>query len=142
MEIRLPDDCGNSPRAAIVGDFAVKWAAGDSGALAEWLADDARWTLAGPAPRSESSAPVPRPPFEPQYVEVLSAVPHGRLAACDGYMIGNGSRADFCHIFRFAGAARTARIIQIRTYISDTRSLLPGPAAGAGHILPGSGRSR
>lgn len=118
MEITLPTDCGNSPRLLIVGEFAVKWAAGDAEAVSAWLADDARWILVGAATSGDpAGSRVPPPPFEPESVEILSTVTHGRLAACDGYLSADDRRVDFCHMIRFAGAAKTAKIVEIRTYI-------------------------
>ena len=32
MEIVTPDDCGNSPRLAMVRDFTLAWASGDESA--------------------------------------------------------------------------------------------------------------
>lgn len=130
MEISLPTDCGNSPRVALVGEFAVSWAAGDSVAMDEWLADDARWMLVGAAPHSGSN-PAPQPPFEPHYVEILSAVTHGKFASCDGYLTRGDSRVDFCHMFRFSGAAKTARIVEIRTYLVASAAKESSSAQGS-----------
>lgn len=124
MQIDLPSDCGNSPRMVIVGDFTSRWAVGDVAGCEEWLTDDSRWTLVGrrEATLESDDAPAPRVlarPLEPERVEVLSIVTHGRLAACDGYMVREGERIDFCHMFRFAGATKTAKITEIRTYIAE-----------------------
>ena len=119
MEIVFPADCGNSPRITTVSEFSARWAAADADALAEWLAEGAQWMSVGVPETASPAATRPRPPFEPDYVEILSAVSHGRFAACDGYLTLDGRRADFCHVFRFTGAAKTARIAEIRTYLVE-----------------------
>ncbi|EMY35479.1 hypothetical protein D477_004162 [Arthrobacter crystallopoietes BAB-32] len=43
----------------------------------------------------------------------------GKFASCDGYATRDAQRVDFCHVVRFAGAAKTARIAEIRTYLVD-----------------------
>ncbi|MFC7457103.1 nuclear transport factor 2 family protein [Brachybacterium sp. GCM10030267] len=119
MEMTMPGDCGNSPRMAIVADVAAAWASGDHDAIREWLTDDARWVRVGAdGPDASHGGPaIVPPPFEAERGEILTVVNHGRGAACDGYLIRGEDRADFCHVLRFAGAARTARIREVRTYL-------------------------
>lgn len=136
MKIDLPTDCGNSPRMVIVGEFTSMWSAGDVAGCEEWLTDDSRWARAGdpvhagdPAAAWEgdtASATTPRVlerPVEPERVEVTAIVTHGRLAACDGYMVRDGQRIDFCHMIRFAGTTKKAKIAEIRTYFSESRTV-------------------
>ncbi|GAA1486307.1 hypothetical protein GCM10009625_31110 [Brachybacterium fresconis] len=111
----IPEDCGNSPRMAIVADIAAAWAAGEEDSVRAWLREDASWMLAGePAPTSDGYV---GPPPSPESGEILTVLNHGRLAACDGYLVCEGERVDFCHVIRFAGATKTAKIREIRTYL-------------------------
>lgn len=115
MEMRIPEDCGNSPRMAIVADIVTAWAAGEEGAVREWLREDATWHLVGEdAPAPDGIVP---PPFVAARGEILTVLNHGRLAACDGSLEGDGQRVDFCHVLRFAGTTKTAQIREIRTYL-------------------------
>lgn len=117
MEIKLPTDCGNAPRIGIVGDFAVNWAAGDTEAVAEWLADSVTWTLVGDATHAgPAAAREVAPPFSPRRVELVTIITHGRLASCDGFLEADGRRIDFSHSFRFASTAKIAKIVEIRSY--------------------------
>lgn len=137
MDLSVPTDCGNSPRMALVADIVTAWAAGDDALVQEWLSDDARWILVGaqdPGEDASSSADangaekgaaaddgmiatIVPPPFEAGHGEILTVLNHGRLAACDGYLVGDTERVDFCHVIRFAGASKTAKIREIRTYL-------------------------
>ncbi|SJM70235.1 hypothetical protein [Gulosibacter sp. 10] len=117
MEIALPADCGNAPRIGIVGDFAVDWARRKAAAVAERLAEDATWTVVGEASRSGASAvEASLPPFEPERIEVVSIITHGRLASCDGVLEGEERRLGFSLVLRFASTSKTARIAELRSY--------------------------
>lgn len=122
MEITLPADCGNAPRTIIVGEFVVNWAKGDTGAVAEWLGDDASWALVGEDTHlGPEGASATGPHLDAERLEVLSIVTHGRLASCDGYLEAGTTRIDFSHVFRFAGASKTAKIAELRTYSIHVR---------------------
>ncbi|PFG30084.1 hypothetical protein [Paramicrobacterium agarici] len=121
MEINLPSDCGNAPRTIIVGEFVAKWAQGESDAVAEWLADEARWSIVGEGthlgPRGSREA-IPR--ITAERLDVLSIVAHGRFASCDGYLEAGTTRIAFSHVFRFAGASKSAKVAELRTYLVQT----------------------
>lgn len=118
MEIILPTDCGNSPRLLLVGEFVVNWACGHEEAVAPWLADDATWKLIGGAEDDAAAGGrIPWAPITADRIEILSTVTHGRLAACDGFLTSSAGRVDFAHMLRFTGAAKSARIAEMRTYL-------------------------
>lgn len=121
MQMSIPTDCGNSPRMAIVADLVTAWAAREDGTLRGWLREDATWVLVG-AEDAEAPGDIVPPPLDAERGEILTVLNHGRLAACDGYLVRGTQRVDFCHVIRFAGASKTARIREIRTYLM--------PAAG------------
>lgn len=98
MDITLPDGCGNSPRMALVADFVSAWARGEE--LDEWLREDVTWTVHGEAGTGSET------------LTVHSIITHGRLASCDGQLDGGV----FSHVLRFASTAKTAKIVEIRSY--------------------------
>ncbi|WP_345077481.1 hypothetical protein [Brachybacterium paraconglomeratum] len=115
MEMTIPEDCGNSPRMAIVADIVAAWAAGEEATVLGWLREDATWLLVGES--DPASSGIVAPPFVAERGEILMVLNHGRLAACDGYLVRGEERVDFCHMIRFAGATKTAKIREIRTYL-------------------------
>lgn len=118
MEVILPTGCGNSPRLDLVGEFVVSWAVGNEAEVLSCLADDATWRLVGSAgDGSGEQRRIPWSSMVAEKIEILSTVTHGRLAACDGYLAGPVGRADFAHMLRFTGAAKTARIAEVRTFL-------------------------
>ncbi|MGO1389146.1 MULTISPECIES: hypothetical protein [Brachybacterium] len=136
MALILPTDCGNSPRMALVAELMAAWASGEHAPVQEWLAEGSRWTLVGTADQDDrearggdqsaadetsrgGSAVVPAP-FEAETGEILSVLNHGRLAACDGFLMRGEERVDFCHVIRFAGTGKTSRIREIRTYLQPS----------------------
>lgn len=117
MDVILPSDCGNAPRIGIVSEIVTRWAAGDTAALEAWLADDARWILAGRGTwGGGEAARGAAPPFVPERLELHAVITHGRHAACDGVIEAGGDRYAFSHAIRFASTAKTAKIAEIRTY--------------------------
>lgn len=116
----IPEDCGNSPRMALVAEIVTAWAGQDDDVVRRWLREDAQWELVGGADGAAGEGIVP-PPFPADRGEILTVLNHGRLAACDGYLIRGQERVDFCHVLRFAGAAKTSPIREIRTYLQPSR---------------------
>lgn len=101
MDVTLPTDCGNAPRIAIVSDIVTYWARDDRASLAEWLGDDAT---------------MPAPPWQPDSLEVLAVITHGRLASCDGVLSAGDRQLAFSHVFRFASTSKTAKVADVRSY--------------------------
>ncbi len=114
MELRLPTGCGNAPRIHIVADFTGLWAASDA-AIEAMLAPECTWWVNG---ELAAVPDVPSLSGDAERVELRSVITHGREAACEGTLLASGGAIDFCHVIRFAGAAKTARVVEVRTYIA------------------------
>lgn len=120
MKIKLPTDCGNAPRIAIVGDFVTNWAQGATDAVAEWLMVDATWSLVGEGTHGgHDVAEKVRPNDSPEYLEVTSIISHGRLASCDGFFETVSARTYFSHVFQFVSTSKTARVKAVRSYLIE-----------------------
>lgn len=123
MQIILPTDCGNAPRINIVGEFIVNWAKANTKVLSEWLTEEASWTIIGQGTHDgPQAAQHTSPPFTPERLEVAAIITHGRLASCDGYLETGDRRIHFNHSIRFAGAVKTSKIVQIRSYCIETHA--------------------
>lgn len=143
MEMTVPEDCGNSPRMTIVAEFVTAWAQGEEAAVQEWLHEDIRWVLVGQgrtptsgedggdasAGTGSAACTAVPPPFAADCGEVLTVLNHGRLAACDGYLMRGDQRVDFCHVLRFAGTTKTALIREIRTFLQPSAAGQPTTGA-------------
>lgn len=100
---------------ALVTDLAVAWVQGDDHTLSPWLVDDFSHDIFGPRPQGEISE-----------IVVLTALNHGRHAACDGYIVFADSDSDsdigaarlrFSHFFAFSSTTKTAKVTALRTYL-------------------------
>lgn len=117
MEVSIPPDCGNAPRMLVVADFAKNWASCDSEALSAMLADSVSWSRPGSdKPSHQGNITALLPPVRAERLVLHSVITHGRLASCDGYLQSDGVRIAFSHVLRFASTARSANIIEIRSY--------------------------
>ncbi len=118
--IREEPDCGNAPRKKILRDFIVALTTPDSKYIASLLADDIAWTLVGGRLLTGLDAVkewVPRLPPADQ-VTFGSLLTHGHGASVDGLVdLADGTSWGFCHVLRFAGAAKTAKIVGVKSYV-------------------------
>lgn len=48
---------------------------------------------------------------------IQDIINHGYAASANGTVIGTKQTYDFCHVYRFTGATKTAKIKEIRSYI-------------------------
>lgn len=120
MKVTTPSDCGNVPRLLIVADIAQHWAAGDTEALELWLTEDAQWAVVGgETVTGRTEAAQQRPPVDPQRLEIITVITHGRLASCDGVLDDGERTYAFSHVLRFAGTTKTAKVAEIRTYLIE-----------------------
>ncbi|HLS33848.1 MAG TPA: nuclear transport factor 2 family protein [Brevibacterium sp.] len=123
MEITLPTDCGNAPRIAIVSDFVVAWASGDTAAMSPWLADDISWSIVGEETHHGADAVGEvLPTITPERITIASVITHGRLASCDGFFDDGTTRVDFSHAFRFTNTTKTGRVAEVRSYLIESQS--------------------
>lgn len=115
-------NCGNAPRHEILRRFAVAPATCDAGELGALLSEGVSWDLLGEAVYNGIPAVLDRASHHPDAVEmcVRSVITHGREASIDGELVtAGGQRVSFCHVLRFPGAAKTARVTTIRTYRAE-----------------------
>ncbi|MGO1434673.1 MAG: hypothetical protein ACTJFR_02595 [Canibacter sp.] len=117
MEIVTPDDCGNSPRLAMVRDFTLAWASGDESA-AGFLHDSAVWTSAGSTVTHDGNdgLSATRPTDPPTRVTIHTVINHGKVASSDGVVESGARRLHFSHVLKFSGASKTAKITEIHSY--------------------------
>lgn len=124
VAVREVPDCGNAPRKEILRDLVIGLADGDVDAVGGLLSEDVRWSLVGDAELVGADAVRDWVAGLAEADELVfeALMTHGRLAGVDGTVIGpDGSREDFCHVLHFAGAARTAKIVRVRSYRRTSR---------------------
>lgn len=121
VTIQEEPDCGNAPRKEVLRDLVVALAQKDADHVASLLSEDIAWTLVGERHLAGRTAVVEwvtkLPPVD--QVAFGSLLTHGRGASVDGVLeLADGTRWGFCHVLRFAGATKTARLVSVNSYLS------------------------
>jgi hypothetical protein len=124
VAVREAPDCGNAPRKEVLRDLVIGLAEADADAVVGLLAEDVRWSLVGDAELVGANAVRDWVAGLPAADELVfeALLTHGRLAGVDGAVIGpDGAQEAFCHVLHFAGAAKTAKIVRVRSYRRTSR---------------------
>ncbi|GAA3733160.1 nuclear transport factor 2 family protein [Leifsonia bigeumensis] len=123
VTIHEEPDCGNAPRKEILRDLVVAIAERDGESIAPLLADDVAWTFVGEQHLTGRDTVLKWVDDLPPVEEVAfgTFLTHGRGAGVDGVLdLVDGARLAFCHGLRFAGAARTTKIVSVNSYLIRT----------------------
>ncbi|PYI64576.1 hypothetical protein CVV68_21505 [Arthrobacter livingstonensis] len=122
VAIREEPDCGNAPRKTIVRDLVVALAVKDVDFVASLVTNDASWALVGEQHLVGGPAVVAWVSGLPSVSAVVfgSLLTHGRGASVDGVLeLSDGTKMGFCHVLRFAGAGKTAKLVGVNSYVID-----------------------
>lgn len=122
VTIREEPDCGNAPRKTIVRDLVVALAMKDIDFVASLITGDASWVLVGEPRLVGGPAILARISGLPSVSAVVfgSLLTHGRGASVDGVLeLSDGKKMGFCHVLRFAGAGKAAKLIGVNSYVID-----------------------
>lgn len=100
--------------------LVVALATGDLDLVDSFLADDILWTIVGKRSLEGRTAVRQWISSSPPVAEVSfgSLLTHGRGASADGALVlHDGRRQAFCHVLRFAGAAKTPKVLEVDSYL-------------------------
>lgn len=120
VTVQSPPDCGNAPRKEVLRDLVVALAGRDGGTVAALVGENVEWNLVGGTVLRGREAVRAWAAGLPEAKEVAfgALLTHGREAGVDGMVeTADGTRYAFCHVLRFPGTARTAKITEIRSYV-------------------------
>ena len=124
ITVTMSPDCGNAPKQAYIRDVLTSAARGERAAVAQAVADDWTYRVAGRPPATgeaaidELIAEMSPPGLESLAITALMS--HGKLAAASGWLLGKGTRTEFCCMLTFTGHTKTARIADCVTYLVMT----------------------
>ncbi len=122
VTVHVEPDCGNAPRKRILRDFVVSLAERDSEQITALLADSASWSIVGVDTLNGGDDVRDWMSGLPEVDEVLfdSLLTHGRGASVDGVLrLADGRSTGFCHVLRFTGAAKRAKVSGVKSYILE-----------------------
>jgi len=121
LKIQIPTDCGNAPRKMLLIDFNVALITNDEGILRDNIADDITWNIVGREIVSGKEAFIEKSADlrKDKIVELRidNMITHGYVASVNGKAIGMNQSYDFCHVYKFTGAGKTAKIKEITSYV-------------------------
>ena len=115
-------NCGNAPKQAYIRDVLVAAARGDHDAVVQAVADGWTHRVAGRPPATGEAATeeliAEMSPPGLESLDFTALMSHGKLAAASGWLIGKGTRTEFCCMITFTGHSKTARIAECVTYLA------------------------
>lgn len=122
MKIIVQEDCGNSPRKAILRDFVIAIVEKDSQLILTYMDEFITYQEVGKMGIQGSSQFLSyieeQTGDEVRELELLTIITHGKTAAVNGkVVILDGREYHFAAIFLFTGATKTARIKEITNYL-------------------------
>lgn len=125
LKVTCAEDCGNSPKKALLRDLHVDLWGNEGRILLAALHGRVTWRRADGERVAGKDAVYGRMRMErcpdlrgmPEELAIHDIITHGRTAALNATItMGDGSRLEYCDVYRFAGVARTAPITEITSY--------------------------
>lgn len=120
IKLSLPKDCGNAPKKRILSNFNVALVNKDITSLLENIAiiigDE---IVEGKEAFMNKLAKLHKDKMTE--LLIIDIITHGYVASVHGKVIGTNQSFDFCHVYKFTGASKTAKIKEITSYIIPTR---------------------
>lgn len=120
-KVRLPDNCGNSPKSQKIADFYTALFALKTDVIVQEIADDFEYviygdnTYAGESGVRELIALLEQSQIEAVDIEVV--ISHGKYVASTGVaQRKDGTRMAFSEMCTFEGHSKTAKIAKIESY--------------------------
>ena len=121
IKITVPKDCDNAPKKRILRDFNVSLIMKDYAILLENIADDITWNIIGGDVIEGKSEFIKKIDelYKDKITELLihGIITHGYVASAHGKVIGTNEYLHFCHVFKFSGASKNAKIKKITSYM-------------------------
>lgn len=122
VKVVCAENCGNSPKKLLLRDVTVDYWGSRGEMIVDHLAEDVVWSVVGGARHMGKEAV--REHFtnhrgaEPAELIIHNIITHGNTAAANATVImQDGSRIEYCDVYRFAGFGPKAKIKEITSYI-------------------------
>lgn len=122
VTVTTSPNCGNAPKQTYVQDLLAAAARGERDLVAQAVADGWTHRVAGRPPATgddatdELIAEMSPPGLES--IDFTALISHGKFVAASGWLIGKGTRTEFCCMITFTGHSKTARIAECVTYLA------------------------
>lgn len=121
IKITVAKDCGNAPKKLILRDFNIALVTKDNTTILENIADNITWNIIGDEIVEGKINFIDKLDqlYKDNITELIihDIITHGYVASAHGRVIGTNQSFDFCHVYKFTGASKTAKIKTITSYI-------------------------
>lgn len=116
-----PEDCGNAPRKQQLRDLTIALAKGEADQAKEFLSDQVVWEVVGEhrivGPDTVCKAFGELAARGLAELRIHNIVTHGYIAALNATLtMHDGARVEYCDVYVFSGASKTAKVKEVRSY--------------------------
>lgn len=122
MKIVCAEDCGNAPKKLLLRNLIIDHWSNDGRMMVDSLADEAVWSVAG-GPRNAGKEAIlghlaRGRDGEPTELHIHDIITHGNTASANlTVTMQDGSRVEYCDVYRFGGFGSRAKIKEITSYV-------------------------
>jgi hypothetical protein len=125
MKLNIPEDCGNSPKKALVKELSILFASYRVDEVKKYLAGDIKWTLVGDKPivgREVFAAELLKMSSnKAKELSIYSIITHGAEAAVHGEMkMQDGKAFGFSDFYEFT-SAKASKVKAITSYVIELK---------------------
>lgn len=121
IKVTSPEDCGNAPKKLILRDFNIAFYEGNIDFILDNISDSITWNIIGNSVIEGKEGFIDKMnkvnEDKARELELYNLITHGYIASANGVVITDNGAYDFCHVYRFTGASKTAKIKEITSYI-------------------------
>lgn len=121
FQLIVPKGCDNSPRKQIVLDFIIAVLEGQTANIQSYIDNSIHWyqlnqtkALYG---QDELIEWLKNKQKLVSSLEVYQVITHGKSASINGVItLTKGDRIEFCYVLTFSSAAKSAKIVDVKSY--------------------------
>lgn len=121
IKLIVPKDCGNAPKKLILRDFNIAIVTNKKDFVLDNITDNISWNIIGKLIIEGKENFLNKISEINQEkvteLEFYNIITHGYIASANGKLILEDKAYEFCHVYRFTGASKSAKIKEITSYI-------------------------
>jgi hypothetical protein len=121
LQIFCAEDCGNSPKKALLRDISIAFAKNEISFCLDWMIDNIEWDIVGDQlihGKDNVEKVLIRMKRNVQQLHIHNIITHGNTGSVNGTLILMDQHTiEFCDVYNFAGFGKNAKIKKITSYV-------------------------
>ncbi|ALX48886.1 hypothetical protein [Lentibacillus amyloliquefaciens] len=119
IKIVCAEDCGNSPKKALLKEVTAAFAVSDTDIVSENFAGNVVWEVVGDKSIDGKTDVIgSMKNNDVAELHITNIITHGKTGAVNGTIINEeGKSVAFCDVYTFTGAGKKAKINEIMSYV-------------------------